>query len=176
MNPLQTPLLIYGTSSAEDFPMYERHFHESYRAGPVIDRFGRRVIFTPDRAHHVCFANPRHRKSDDMSRPVWRPDRAQRIPWILVALTHPTAVLKENQEPGNQGYLIAMQVVEETVRREYYQVIVRPRGDGSEVKFLTAYTLDDYQWRNAMTMKSVRLDRAPNKKAGVKPPPPHGLT
>jgi hypothetical protein len=156
MNPLQTPLLIFGSCAEEDFPEYEHYFNETYRSSPIFDRFGRVVRFTPDRAHHVCFANPRHNEGKEKSRPVWREDRAIRIPWIMVALTHTTCQLKENKEPGMWGYLIPMQIVEPVPTRDYYQVLVEPRKNGEEVKFISAFTLNDHQWQMAMKMKSVR--------------------
>ncbi len=169
MNPLQTPLLVLGTCCEADFPKYEQYFNETYRAGPVFDRCGRRVIFTPDRAHHVCFANPRHNEQKVMSRPVWRADRAQRIPWIMVALTHPTCQLKENKEPGSWNYLIRMQIAHPAMVCNYYKVVVVPRRNGEEVRFVSAYKIDDHEWQNAMKMKSV----PPPKKreaGGTKPP------
>ncbi|MHB1561549.1 MAG: hypothetical protein ACYC61_29215 [Isosphaeraceae bacterium] len=155
MNPLQTPLLIFGTCSQADFPEYERYFNETYRRDPVFDRYGRLVKFAADRAHHVCFANPRHDQKEK-SRPVWREDRAMRIPWIQVALTHRTSVLKRNKEPGMWGYLVPMQIIEPELIRNYYQVLVEPRRGGTELKFISAFMLSDDQWRAAMSMRSIR--------------------
>ena len=86
------------------------------------------LIFTPDRAHHVCFANPRHNEQKVKSRPVWREDHAQRIPWILVALTHTTCQLKENKESGRWNYLIRMQITHPAMICNYYMVVVAPPG------------------------------------------------
>jgi hypothetical protein len=170
MNPLQTPLLVLGTCCEAAFPEYEQYFNEAYRAGPVFDRFGRRVIFTPDRAHHVCFANPRHSEQKVKSRPVWREDRAQRIPWIMVALTHPTCQLKENKEPGMWNYLIRMQITHPAMICNYYTVVVEPRRNGEEVKFVSAYRIDDREWQNSIKMKSIRPPRIKREAGDTKPP------
>jgi len=163
INSLKTPLLMFGTCCEADFPEYEQFFNATYRGEPVFDRFGRRVTFTPDRAHHVCFANPHHDQKEK-SRPTWREDRAQRIPWIMVALTHTTSVLKENKWPGMWGYLVIMQIVEPIFARDYFQVVVEPRKNGEEVKFITAFKLDNVGWQNAMKMKSIPPPR-PKKEA-----------
>lgn len=170
MDPLQTPLLVFGTCSEADFPEYERYFNETYRAGPVFDRFGRRVIITPDRAHHVCFANPRHNEQKVKSRPVWREDRAQRMPWIMVAFTHSTCLLKENKEPGMWNYLIRMQIIHPVMDREYYMVVVEPRKKGEEVRFVSAYKIGDHEWQNAMKRKSVPWPRIKREAEGTEPP------
>lgn len=76
-----------------------------------------------------------------------------------MALTHNTSVLKENKDPGKWGYLVAMQAVEPSgLTRDYSEVVVEPRKGGSEVKFITAFTLDSQQWINAMKKKGVRMN------------------
>jgi hypothetical protein len=152
-NPLQTELLIFGTCCPDDFPDYEWYFDETYRRGPIRDRFGRRVVFHGDSARHICFAESRHDKSDPGNRDVWRPDRAMRMPWIKVALTDRTALLKENKDLGRQGYLIRMQLGSQI---DYYQVVVKTQGK-TDVIFKTAYSLDHHQWAEAMNRKTVRL-------------------
>jgi hypothetical protein len=52
-----------------------------------------------------------------------------------------------------------MQIVQPVLTRNYYQVLVEPRKTGEEVKFISAFTLNDQQWCDAMRMKSI--------------PPPH---
>lgn len=160
-NPLQTELLVFGSCGPDDFAEYDRYFNSTYRSVPILDRFGRRVIFHEDSARHICFSEPRHDKSDQGDRDVWRPDRAMRMPWIMVALRDKTMVLKENKEPGKQNYLIRMQLfLESGSEVDYYQVVVKPRGNraDSDVVFKTAYRLDQHGWAEAMSKKAVRFD------------------
>ena len=69
-------------------------------------------------------------------------------------------ILKENKEPGKQGHLIRMhQITESGSRVEYYQVVVKPVRNSEEVIFRTPFPLSSVGWNQAMTNKSVRLDR-----------------
>jgi hypothetical protein len=159
-NPLQTDLLIFGTCSPADFGEYERYFNATYRSGPILDRFGRRIIFHENSARHVCFSDPKYGNSDRDDREVWRPDRATRIPWIGVALTHKTSLLKWSKEPGKQCFLVRMQLITESgLQVGYYQVVVKPALNGKESIFKTAYPLDQYGWAEAMRQTGVRLNR-----------------
>jgi hypothetical protein len=156
-NPLQTELLIFGTCCPDDFPKYERYFNDTYRTGPILDRFGRRVIFREGSARHICFAKDQYEKSKTADRDTWRPDRAQRMPWIYVALTHTSSVLKENKEAGRQNYLVRMQLTGQSgFQVDYYQVIVSPDRRGPEVYFVSAYRLDLHDWTEAIKRKNVR--------------------
>ena len=152
------------------FPEYERYFNEAYRAGPVFDRFGRRVIFTQDRAHHVCFANPRHNEQKVKESAGLAEDLPAPHPWIGWRLTHSTSQLKENKEPGMWNYQIRMQITHPVMDCNYYRVVVEPRKNGEEVRFLSAYKIDHHEWQNAMKMRSVPPPRAKREVEDTKPP------
>jgi len=157
-NPLQTPLLIFGDCPPEEFGLYQEYFDITYRSGPVLDRYGRRIRFHADSCEHICFSKDRHAASPGAARNTWRPDRAMRIPWIMVALTHGTSCLKLNKEKGKENYLVAMQViVAAAMERNYFQVVVKPRSDGVEAEFKTAYKLSLEEWTEARKLKSVRI-------------------
>jgi hypothetical protein len=81
------------------------------------------------------------------------------MPWIIVALTHPTSILKHNKNDGMQCYLIAMQIVAPSgLDREFFPVVVDPRATREAVKFVTAFTIDQYQWARAKQMPNVRTN------------------
>jgi uncharacterized protein with NAD-binding domain and iron-sulfur cluster len=53
-----------------------------------------------------------------------------------------------------------MQLITESgIQSDYYQVVVKPFKNSSDVSFKTAYRLDQYGWNEAMRHKSVRLDQ-----------------
>jgi hypothetical protein len=158
VNKLQTPLLIFGDCGPSEFESYRAAFDAMYLKGAILDRFGRRIKFFDDSAEHVCYCKDQYDKRRPPPRERWRPDRAERIPWIEVALTHPTSVLKENKEKGRENYLIVMQILSESgLKSEYYHVVVQPRRNGTEADFKTAYRLDLQQWIAAKNFRSVRL-------------------
>jgi hypothetical protein len=78
---------------------------------------------------------------------VWSPERAERIPWILVALTDPGTEVRPNiQRPDRLSYILVVEAVpDQGFPQEYYGVVTEPVGPGV-VEFVTAFSFDHAYW------------------------------
>jgi hypothetical protein len=136
------PLLCLGGSEA--FPAYQAEFARLYDGVTILDVLGRNVSFSSAACEHVCF------KADERgSRRIWSQERAERIPWIRVALTQPNEVRPSHQREKNQVHLLLLEAEpSEGVTKEFFGVYVRPLSD-TAVEFVTAFPLDERYWQQA---------------------------
>lgn len=150
------PLLRLGGEGA--FTAYQAEFDRLYVAGPVEDLLGRRVEFLPSACRHVCFKTAGADPYGRLPRGVWAQERAERIPWILTALTEPEEIRPSHQTEGHQVYLLLVSVDPILGHAwERFGVYVEPAGT-KRVIFVTAFPMDAWYWKDA------RLYPAPKRK------------
>ena len=107
---IELPTLL-SCGGHEFFAEYSRVFDELYRAQPFVDVLGRTVTFDDESCRHVCFEkDPFHRSNPAMkhTRLVWSQERAERIPWIGLALSDPAEIRWNHQVNNHQAYLLAV--------------------------------------------------------------------
>jgi len=168
-------LVLDGLSDEQAYLRAREEFANVLLSHPVIDAMGRRVSFTfghrggpqsasycqpldpprfddhgrlKDDCWHVCFKqasgvwDPHNKQPRDR---FVRP-RAQRIPWILPALTDSDTRIHECPErgdPDRQSYSLWVPGdTRDGVPQEFFAVIVRRLPDPREVALITAYALD----------------------------------
>ncbi len=154
------PLLRLGGEEA--FAAYRREFDRLYGLGPVTDVLGRRVLFPPDACAHVCFKDQRQDRYRKLPR-VWTPERAERIPWILPALTTPDEVRPSHQTAVHQAFLLLVEADPAVgTTWERFGVYVEPAG-AQRVRFVTAFPMDRSYW-DAARLKGPRLYPPPKPK------------
>ena len=130
------PLLRLGGEEA--LPAYEAEFRRRYLSGPVFDVLGKRVLFHRTQScRHVCL--PKHDDQGYKTDGTWRPERAERIPWIHPALSDPRTEVRKQNDTGNFQYLCIFDREDESKQQEPYVVIASPSGE--QVFFVTAYPL-----------------------------------
>jgi hypothetical protein len=141
------PLLTLGGKEA--FDAYQAEFNRLYHdpLNPVVDILGRTVEFTPDACKHVCYKG----QDDDpwSQRPrEWSQERAERIPWIRLALTDPGTEVRPNfRDPDRFSYILILEAdPAQGLSREFYGVITRPL-PGKRVEFLTGFPFDFDYWK-----------------------------
>jgi hypothetical protein len=142
------PLLQLGGEEA--FAAYQAEFDRLYRSGPVTDVLGNRIAFPPYACRHICFKPEEEDPYGRRPRAAWAQERAERIPWIHVALTDPgTEVRPSHQVEGRLAYLLLMEADPAAgYGPQYYGVFVEAISPG-QVTFLTAYLLDASTWAKA---------------------------
>jgi hypothetical protein len=154
------PMLRLGGEEA--FANYQREFDRLYRSGPVKDVFGRLVVFPPDACEHVCFKDQREDRYRRAPR-VWTPERAERIPWILAALTAPEEVRPSHQTDGHQAFLLLVEGDPAAgTAWERFGVYAEPIAAG-RAAFVTAFPMDRWYW-DAARLKGPRLYPPPKPK------------
>lgn len=146
------PLLELGGEDA--FPDYEAAFDRIYRAGPVVDVLGNLVEFPPGACRHVCFKPPEADPYGRLPREVWSQERAERIPWIDVALSDPGTEVRPNiARPDRLSYFLTVEAdPARGLPVEYYGIVAEPQGPGL-MTFITGFPLGDHatfaRWRRA---------------------------
>jgi hypothetical protein len=126
------PLLCLG--GAEAFRAYQAAFDDRYHAKPVIDVRGCLVEFPADSCRHICFKDG-----------LWVQERAERILWAYVALTHPETKVRENWDRRDRlSYYFAIGAAGSA--QEYFGVVVDPRGK-RKMEFVTAFPFEHVYWQ-----------------------------
>jgi hypothetical protein len=137
---MRPPLTDFG--GHPNFDKYQSYFRHLYSNSkePVLDVMGRRVQFDVealDDAAHVCYGGLPGQPYNER---CWSEARAQRIGWIILALTSPNRVHPDKSNSGNEKYLLFVKPDDELQDNEWYCVIVRRQGR-QLVSFLTAYPI-----------------------------------
>jgi hypothetical protein len=123
----------------DQFEAYAERFRVLYRSGPFCDILERRVIFPPESCRHVCF-EPDYEDRGNKARVIWCQERAEHIAWIHLALTDPTEIRWNHQDPRNQAYLLGFPTNNPARPIKRYYVSVEPKGP-KKVVFLTAFPI-----------------------------------
>lgn len=138
-------LELDGEDQADD---YIKEFHRLHPSGEIIDVLGRRVLFRPADARHVCYMTAQDSYNAG-KRAVWSLERAQRIPWIRFALEQPFEI-RPNKVDNRYTYLTRVCQKSEG-EEEYYCVIVEcsPENKAEKIAyFVTAYNIQLSDWDN----------------------------
>jgi hypothetical protein len=132
----------------EEFDAYQEAFDRIILARrPIIDPRKHEIIFNDDVCMHICFRQERFDKrrkrhdGEEAPRDVFDPERARYISWILVALTDPSEIVRNTQEPGNEVYLLGSPRNDLIHPRQRYYVSVKPIKGGQRL-FKTAFSID----------------------------------
>ena len=131
----------------DSFPAYRAEFDGLYGSAAVVDVLGNTVRFAASACRHVCFRPEEADPYSQLPREVWSPERAERIPWILIALTDPGTEVRPNvQRPDRLSYILVVEAVpDQGFPQEYYGVVTEPVGPGV-VEFVTAFPFDHAYW------------------------------
>lgn len=157
MTPLLCELLRLGGEDA--FEEYRAAFHRLYETAPLRDVLKRLIAFPETACRHVCFKEeegaekPMNSGRFGARRVRWVQERAERIPWIGPALTHPGIEIRPDKEPNRQtcALLARVRVSDEsgaTERDELFAVIIAEAGTGEGV-FVTAFPMERRYWEKA---------------------------
>jgi hypothetical protein len=132
------PSRMLKLGNEDHFEDYQAEFDRLFPGGRATDVMGSVITFARDRCRHVCFKSE-ERIWNTGERGVWQQARAERIPWILEALTAPTCI---TNAPGNAwAYLLEVPRDQDNdVSGDLYVAIVRDR------YFLTAFSISYTQW------------------------------
>jgi hypothetical protein len=160
---------ILALGGEDAFAAHQAEFDRLFRSGPVVDVLRNTVRFPPNACRHVCFKPPEEDPYSQLPREVWSQERAERIPWILTALTAPGVEVRPNvQRPDRLSYILVVEAVpEQGLPQEYYGVVTEPVGPG-EVEFVTAFPFDHAYWARWRTGGAPLYPRKaprPKKKA-----------
>jgi hypothetical protein len=131
----------------EAFVAYRAEFDRLYRSGAVRDVLGNHVEFPTDACRHVCFKPTEEDPYGRLARDVWSQERAERIPWILVALTDPGIEVRPNpQRPDRLSYILVVDAEPLVgLPQEYFGAVCEPTRSGV-VQFVTAFPMDQAYW------------------------------
>jgi hypothetical protein len=129
------------------FPAYQAEFDRLYRSGPVRDILGQLVEFPADACEHICFKGQEDDPYGKLSR-IWSQERAERIPWILAALSDPETEVRPNFRHRDRfSYILIVEAEPaRSLPREFYGVVTRPL-DGGRVEFVTAFPFQFEYWK-----------------------------
>jgi hypothetical protein len=147
---------MHRLGGEKEFAAYQEIFSRLYHSGPIIDVLGRTVIFPNSACRHVCFVRD-HKDRTNKNRVLWDQERAEHIGWIYVALTDPTEVRWNHQNPKNQAYLLGFPSNNPRPMRRYY-VSVEPK-ESQKVLFLTAYPILQKYWDDARNTQGGKCGR-----------------
>ena len=149
----------------ENFIHYRNRFRELYQSKPIFDVLGRKVVFQENACKHVCFKTAEPERFQQLPRDSWSQERAERIPWIRLALTEPEEVRPSHVNPTNQAYFVTVSSSSEsTVSDECFLVLVKPLGEW--VEFVSAFPIDQ-AYRAQVKRSGPRIYPAPApQKAG----------
>lgn len=129
------------------FPAYQAEFIRLYASGRVVDVLGNTVRFPAGACRHVCFKPPEADPYSRSPRTVWSQERAERIPWILTALTDPHTEVRPNvQRPERLSYILAVAAVPDQGLPQEYFGVVTERLQPGVVEFVTAFPFDHAYW------------------------------
>lgn len=151
------PLLTLG--GAEAFAGYQAEFDRFYHSGEVRDALDRLVVFSEDRCKHVCFKDQPGDADRKLPR-VWAQERAERIPWIRLALTMPVAIHPSHNMLGRQAYLLEGSLeLPSGSRWERFIVYVEPEQTRrpKKVWFVTAFPPDTVKYWNDAKNAAPRI-------------------
>jgi hypothetical protein len=146
------PLLTLG--GEDQFAAYQAEFDRLYHdpANPVAAIRDPSVEFVPvefapDACRHVCYEGPEGDPYGKRPR-IWSQKRAERIGWILLALTDPaTEVRPDFQDPRRISYTLIIEAdPAQGLPREFYGVITRLL-PGNREEFVTGFAFDFAYWR-----------------------------
>lgn len=142
---MRPPFLSYRDE--EDFAAIQAEFDCLLPSG-LVDVLGNSVIFGRDRCHHVCY-KPEDRRWNKGPRDQWRPDRAERIPWIREALMNPNYI----RVSTGLLWVYLLEVKEDRANNlgpELFATIVNSNGVQpaipGTVHFITGYTISYQEW------------------------------
>ncbi|MCW3100758.1 MAG: hypothetical protein JWL77_6376 [Chthonomonadaceae bacterium] len=144
---MRPPFLKLG--GEDNFADYQTEFHRLLPSG-LIDFLGNQVNFPPGSCHHICYKQSDVRSSSS-PRDQWRQDRAERIPWIKVALQKPTFICE-----GSRPMWVYLVEIEQdrgnNLVPELFCVVVDARDVEPEtpgtVYFVTGYTISFREWND----------------------------
>ena len=141
------PLLEIGGNEA--FKDYEKEVGRIYQNRRLHDILGNLVEFPASSCWHVCFKRDEEDRSARRKRDIWSQDRANRIPWILSALTNPkTEVRPNDKDPINKiNYLFVVEADPLNGLPAEYFIVVTERINKTTVRFTTAYPITLQEWR-----------------------------
>lgn len=139
------PLLELG--GEESFSSYKAAFDRLYSSGRVADVLGNRIEFPPSACRHVCFKPVAEDPYGRLPRQVWAQERAERIPWILLALSDIGTEVRPNvQRPDRLSYALIVEADPIAgLSQEYFGVVTEPTDPG-EVLFVTAFPMEHSYW------------------------------
>lgn len=141
------PLLKLG--GQESFRTYEREFNHLYFPERVVDVLESRVVFERTSCWHVCFKPADDNHYGRSRRDVWSQERAERIGWILYALSDPSTEVRPNAtNSSRQNYLLIVDKETEDGGGQEYFVVVTERLAPGFVLFVTAFPANHKYWSN----------------------------
>lgn len=139
------PLLKLG--GQEHFQDYQRKFNSLYFPERVTDVLGNRVVFERSSCWHVCFKPDEDNQNKRFKRELWSQERAERIGWILHALSDPSTEVRPNStNPNRQNCLLIVEKDEDIGDKQEYFVVVTERLDPGFVLFVTAFPANHKYW------------------------------
>jgi hypothetical protein len=163
---LRPPLLALGGETA--FAAYQTEFDRLYHSAPIGDILGRGVEFRRDACEHVCYKGREEDPYGKLPR-TWSQERAERIPWILLALTDPRTEVRPNFRHRERfSYILIIEAdPARGYSREFYGVITRPISPG-RVEFLTGFPFHFDYWRQMRDGGAPLYPFRPRKPKGLK--------
>ncbi len=147
----QTRPPLLELDGEEKFSAYQREFNRIYRYGFVTDVLGNEVVFERSACWHVCFEPKEKDQYSRRRRNVWSQARAERIPWIMIALSHSgTEVRPNDQDPDNRlNYLLDIDADPAKGWGREFFCDVTEKTEANTVAFITAFPIDQQYWANA---------------------------
>jgi hypothetical protein len=121
---------------------------------PIIDPRKLEIVFDDDACRHVCIREERFDKrrkrheAEDRIREEWDQARAEHIPWIWLALTDPSEIVRNTKVDGNEVYLLGFPRKDPIRPSSRYYVSVKPIQGGKRL-FKTAYPIQQKEWDDA---------------------------
>lgn len=144
----ETRPLLLKLGGEQNFSRYEREFNRMYRFGFVTDVLGNQVMFERSACWHVCFEPKEKDQYSRRRRNVWAQERAERISWIMAALTNPgTEVRPNDQDPDNRlNYLLAVDADPANGWEREFFCVVAEKTETNIMAFITAFPIDQKYW------------------------------
>lgn len=141
------PLLELGGEEA--FRDYEKEFGRPYQNQRIVNILGKIVEFPGSSCWHVCFKRDETDRSARRRRDIWSQERANRIPWILAALTDPKTEVRPNDKDliNRLNYLLVVDAEPLNGLPTEYYIVVTERINKTTVRFITAYQITLQEWR-----------------------------
>lgn len=145
---------MHRLGGEDKFGEYQKVFSRLYFSKPVTDVLRRMVVFPGNACRHICFESD-YEDRTNKDRVVWNQERAEHIGWIHLALTAPTEIRWNHQNPLNQAYLLGFPTNNPVRPIKRYYVSVKPKGP-EKVVFLTAFPISQAYWDAARNTQRGR--------------------
>lgn len=158
------PLLQFG--GQESFWRYRREFQRLYQSKDVtiVDVLGRRVLFPENSCRHVCFKGDAEDRYSRSSRANWSQERADRIGWILPALTDARIEVRPEKDLYNRiNYLLVVEADPIKGLEQEYYCVVAEKLEANAVVFVTAFPINHRNWANRRLKKALYPQKKKDK-------------